>query len=264
MAPTPEPVRQTKLYDQRFPKNFVLTLSLIQLVMSVSAILTQVVGLSEVYYYLPGLQFMGAGIWCGILFALSGVFGVIASSKPSFGWIVTFMVFSMISASFCLPLLVLYLIETAFPSSNLGYMYIYYNYIFPIRISPIQIVISLVQAAAAIVSAGMMCRALENCCGPRKECGSVDYNGSGGSSPNNALIKHITMPEQQPAYITIPMSQIQVLAASAGATALATISMTLGAAETDVFDNSPPPTYESVAQMKKDKEEANEGKNQRF
>ena len=256
MAPTPAPVKQTKRYGKRFPKKFMLILSLIQLVMAVLAIITQAVGSSTRF---PGVQFVGTGIWCGIFFALSGVFGAIASSKPSFGWIVTFMVFSIISASFCLPLLALSSIGTAISSSY------YYrgNYLYHV-VSAIQIAISLIQAAAAIVSAGMTCRAVCKCCGARRECGQVGYNGSGGSNPNYAVNQHITMPVQQPAYITIPMSQIQVVAASAGATSLPTMSTISGTAETDAFDNSAPPKYDTVAEMKEEKEGVNGCKSQRF
>ena len=235
-----------------------LTLSSIQILMAVLAILMQAIG--EPTSYPGGLEFEGDGIWCGIFvifFALSGVLGLIASSKPSFGWIVTFMVFSIISASFCLPLLVLSSIRTAITSKNYYYRV---NYV----VSAIQVAITLVQVAAAIVSAGMTCRAVCKCCGPRRECCSVDYNGSGGRNPNNAVSQHITIPEQQLAYITIPMSQIQVVVASAGATAIPTMSMIPGTAETDVIDNSPPPKYETAAKMKEDNEEENGGKPQRF
>ena len=72
------------------------------------------------------------------------------------------------------------------------------------------------------------------------------------------------MQGQHPAYINIPMNQIQVVVASAGATVLPTMSMIPGTAETDVIDNSAPPKYDTVAKMKEDKEEANGGKSQRF
>ena len=72
------------------------------------------------------------------------------------------------------------------------------------------------------------------------------------------------MPVQQPAYITIPMSQIQVVAASAGATSLPTMSTIPRTAETDAFDNSAPPKYDTVAEMKEEKEGVNGCKSQRF
>ena len=95
MVPTPAPVKEKIPYEKRFPKKFMLTLSSIQLAMAILAIITQAIGLSA---RRPDLHFVGAGIWCGVFFALSGVFGTIASTKPSFGWIVTFWKNSDIAA----------------------------------------------------------------------------------------------------------------------------------------------------------------------
>ena len=114
MVPTPAPGRQKIPYDQRFSKKLMLTLSGIQLVMGILAIITQAIGLSTKR---PDAHYAGAGIWCGIFFVLSGVFGSIASKKRSFGWIVTFMVFAILSAAFCLPLLIISSIGTAMSSS---------------------------------------------------------------------------------------------------------------------------------------------------
>ena len=266
MAPKIAPVKQTKLYDQRFRKKLILILSSIQLVMAVLVMITQAMGLSTSY---PGVQIVGTGIWFGIFFALSGILGAITSSKPSFRWIVTFLVFFIISASFCLPLLVISPIGTTIPTGyysrgdiTLGYWV--GNTPLGYVVSTIQIAISLVQAAAAIVGMSWTCSAVCDCCGARKECGEVNYNGSVGSNLKNAFNKHITVQEQQPAYINIPLNQIQVVVASAGATSLPTISMISGTAETDVIDNSAPPKYDTVAKMTEDKEEANGGKSQRF
>ena len=256
MVSTPAPVKQKIPYDQRFSKTFMLTLSRIQLVMGILAIITQAIGLSTKR---PDAHFAGAGIWCGIFFLLSGVFGSIASKKRSFGWIVTFMVFAILSASFCLPLLIISSIGTAM-SSN----YYYRDTDLKLAAFAIQVVISLIQAVAAITSAGMTCKAVCKCCGPKRESGVVYYNNSSGGNPANTINQHITTPEQQPGYITIPMSQIQAAAASTGATALPTISMFPGTAETDASGNSPPPRYSSVAQMEEDNEETNGDKYQRF
>ena len=72
------------------------------------------------------------------------------------------------------------------------------------------------------------------------------------------------MPGQQPGYITIPMSQIQAVAASAGTAALPTSTMTPSAEGTNASGYSPPPRYESVPKMEEDEEEANGDKYQRF
>ena len=256
MVSTPAPVQQKIPYDQRFSKKLMLALSRIQLAMGILAIITQAIGLSTKR---PDAHFAGAGIWCGIFFVLSGVFGSIASKKRSFGWIVTFMVFAILSAVFCLPLLIISSIGTAMSSS-----YHYRDTGLKLPAFAIQVVISLIQAVAAITSAGMTCKAVCKCCGPKRESGVVYYNNSGGGNPTNAINQHLTIPEQQPGYITIPMSQIQAAAASTGATALPTISMFPGTAETDVSGNSPPPRYSSVAQMEEDNEETNGNKYQRF
>ena len=216
MVPTPAPVKEKIPYEKRFPKKFMLTLSSIQLAMAILAIITQVMGLSVRN---PEAHFAGAGIWCGVFFALSGVFGTIASTKQSFGWIVTFMVFAIISASLCLPLLVLSSIGAAITAhcntyNDYGYNSCSGNTLkYPAFV--ILVVISLIQAVAAITSAGMTCRAV--CCGPRRKSGVVYYNGSGGSIANNAIDQHITMQDQQRGYITIPMSQVQAVPTSATA-----------------------------------------------
>ena len=260
MVPTPAPVKEKIPYEKRFPKKFMLTLSSIQLAMAILAIITQVMGLSVRN---PEAHFAGAGIWCGVFFALSGVFGTIASTKPSFGWIVTFMVFAIISASFCLPLLVFSSIGTAMTTHCYGSYDCHGNTLKHAAFA-IQVIISLVQAAAAITSAGMTCKAVCKCCGPRRESGVVYYNGSGGGDTNNAINQHIIMPEQQPGYITIPISQIQAAAASAGATALPTAPVIPDTSEIDGANNSPPPKYESVAKMKEDEDDTNGSKYQRF
>ena len=253
MAHTPAPVKQTELYGKRFPKKFILPLSIIQLVMAVLAIITQAIGLYTDDYYGPGFQIVGTGIWCGIFFALSGVFGAIASSKPSFGWIVTFMVFSIISASFSLPLLVLSSIGTVDQS--------YYYYFYPgdptrgYVVSAIQIVISLVQAAAAIVSAGMTCRAV--CCGSKGKSRVVYYNGSAGSNANNGINQRITMPDRQRGYITIPMSQVQAVPtpATAPLSSDQTTYTSSSAMITEVHQRpvrrptGPPPTAPNISRM---------------
>ena len=104
MAQAPAPIKQQPAYDQRFPKKFMMVLSSIQLVMGALAIITNIIGLSVRY---PEGHIVGTGIWCGIFYGLSGLFGIIASNKPSLSTIVTFMVMAIIASLFCLPLLVM-------------------------------------------------------------------------------------------------------------------------------------------------------------
>lgn len=244
MVPTPAPVKQKIPYEQRFPKNLMLTLSGIQLAMAALSIITTVIGLSERY---PQAHYVGAGIWCGILFGLSGIFGTISSLKPSFGMIVTFMVFAIISSVFCLPLLVISSMSTAF-SRCWGHSC--HGREIRNAMFATQIVISLVQVIAAITSSVMTCKAICSCCRPKRESGVVYYNGGSAAAavPNNLISQPIVLPQQHPGYITIPISQIHA-AAAAGATAIPRENLV--PVSTTVDTESPPPKYESVAKCEK-------------
>ena len=245
-------------YAQRFPKKFMLTLSSIQLAMAILAIITQVMGLG---FFVRGLglgeHFVGPGLWCGVFFALSGVFGSVASIKPSFGWIVTFMVFAIISASLCLPLLVISsfgaLITANCCHGHNCFVTCSGNTLeYPAFL--ILVVISLIQASAAIASARMTCRAV--CCGPRRKSGAADrlFYTDGSSSAmitevHQSPVMRPTGPPPPAPNIARMGSHVQPVAASAGATALPTMSMPPSNAETNFSGNSPPPKYEDVAQM---------------
>jgi hypothetical protein len=60
-------------------------------------------GMSFPYHY--GLYAFGSsGMWCGILFGISGTFGIWAGCHPSKCTIIAHMVFAIISACICIPL----------------------------------------------------------------------------------------------------------------------------------------------------------------
>jgi len=264
MVQAPAPVKQRIAYEERFPKKFMITLSSIQLVMGALAIITQVIGLSVRY---PDAHYVGTGIWCGIFFGLSGLFGIIASTKPAFSTIVTFMVMAVIASVFCIPLLIASSIFTAVTANSY-----YRNDGLKHAMFAIQIVISLVQAGAAIASSVMTCKAVCSCCRPMRESGVVYYTNNGGSNATNTGLMNqpIVMPQQQPGYVTIPISQIQAAAASGGAMALPTDTSIPGSV--NVAAESPPPKYETVANeekfdnidLKDENEAGNGSKYQRF
>ena len=56
----------------------------------------------------------GAGIWCGIVFGLSGVFGIIAWKNPTFSTILVYKIFNILSMIFCLPLITMVLDNMVF------------------------------------------------------------------------------------------------------------------------------------------------------
>merc|ERR1711923_131763 len=91
-----------------FPKRTILIFSIIQLVCAGLAGILQlcVISIEPGDYYYGGVAFIGAGLWAGFFFGISGGVGLIASHKSSNATIIAFMVMSIISAIFALPLLV--------------------------------------------------------------------------------------------------------------------------------------------------------------
>ena len=110
-----------KDYSKVFPARTIVKLSVIQLIFAtvvmVSQILLIVWNYDEVRYMVldrqrsshnfppiwPLMDFIG--IWCGFVFGLSGLFGMWVGCRPSLCSIITFMVFSIIAALFCIPLI---------------------------------------------------------------------------------------------------------------------------------------------------------------
>jgi len=237
MVQAPAPMKPKVDYGKRFPRKLMITLSSIQLVMGCLAVITQIIGLSTRY---PDAHYVGTGIWCGIFYGLAGLFGIVASLKPSFSSIVTFMVMTIIASVFCMPLLISSSISTALTSH---YRYDRLKH----AMFATQILISLIEAVAAIGSSVTTCKAVCSCCRPMREDGVVYYTNNGQANATNAgtVNQPVVMPPQQPGYVTIPISQIQAAAASGGAMALPTEASMPGAV--NIAAPTPPPKYETVA-----------------
>jgi len=269
MVQAPTSMKPKVDYAKRFPKKLMITLSSIQLVMGALAIITQIIGLST---RRPDAHYVGTGIWCGVFYGVAGLFGIIASLRTSFSTIVTFMVMTIIASVFTIPLLITSSIFTA-----VSRPYTYYGHYYDglkHAMFAIQIVISLIQAGAAIASSVMTCKAVCSCCRPMREDGVVYYTNNGGTNATNMGMTNqpIVMPQQQPGYVTIPISQIQAAAASGGAMALPTEASVPGMVHPSAPANTPPPKYESVAHdekfdnidLKDESDVGNSSKYQRF
>merc|ERR1712038_2129752 len=91
-----------------FPKRTILIFSIIQLVCAGLAGILQliVIGIDQGRYYTYFPAVVGTGIWTGFFFGISGGIGLVAANRPSSASIIAFMVMSIISAIFALPLLV--------------------------------------------------------------------------------------------------------------------------------------------------------------
>lgn len=80
-----------------------------------------------------GLGVVGHGFWCGIMFLITGIFGVVAGKKKTRCMIVTFMVFCILSALFTISLLTVGILGAIFTDredcySQVDYSYNYNNY----------------------------------------------------------------------------------------------------------------------------------------
>jgi len=161
-----------------FPKNTILKLSIIQLGCGALAAISQMVlmGISSN----PTVSVVGTGIWTGFFFAISGGVGLVASNRPSNCTIVAYMVLSIISAMFTLPLIVL---------SGIGYgegRY-YYRHMFESSYADgsitsfygFQLLIAFLQGVVAIISSSFSCRAV--CCGRKQHPGAVIFSSGANS-----------------------------------------------------------------------------------
>jgi len=207
-----------------FPKNTILTLSIIQLVCGALAAISQIVllGISGRYNYIAGV---GTGIWTGFFFAISGGVGLVASNRPSNCTVIAYMVLSIISALFSLPLIVL---------SGIGfgdgrrYRYGYSSGDDSVYRSfyGLQLLIGLLQGVVTIIASSFSCRAV--CCGRKQYPGAVIFSSG-------------TNPDQQ--YTQIPLNQI-------GQIVQAAVPQPPPTAEATNFvepENDKPPSYDTAA-----------------
>jgi len=167
-----------------FPKNTILTLSIIQLVCGALAAISQIVllGIAGRHSFAD----VGTGIWTGFFFGISGGVGLVASNRPSNATIIAFMVLSIISGLFCLPMIVLSAI-------GFGDQYRYRYTDGSVRsFYGLQLLIALLQGVVAIIASSFSCRTV--CCGRKQQPGAVIFSSG------------TTNPGQQ--YTTIPLNQI--------------------------------------------------------
>lgn len=90
-------------YHRIYSRKVVVVLCYGQVVIAFLAIVSQFIGLAYPY---EGYGYANAGISCGIIFGISGLFGIWAGNHPSKCTIITHMVFAIISACFSILLII--------------------------------------------------------------------------------------------------------------------------------------------------------------
>jgi len=195
-----------------FPKKTILTFSIIQLICAALAAILQIclIGIHDSYYFT--ISYVGAGLWCGFFFGISGGIGLIAAQRPSNCTLIAYMVLSIISALFALPLLAF--AGIGFGASRRGRSRSHVSMVF----YGMQILIGLLQGVVAITTAAFSCRAV--CCGRKQYPGAVIF--SSGNTDDQT-------------FTTIPLNQVlQSAQAMAPATSIDT-------------EDEKPPSYDTAA-----------------
>ena len=97
-------------FRKNFPARTVNILAIIQMVSCLISMISPIFVLFFAGAY-AGIELSFAGIWCGAFFGISGFIGCLAARYPSSERSVGFMVMSVISSCFCLPLLISFTIQ---------------------------------------------------------------------------------------------------------------------------------------------------------
>lgn len=204
-----------------FPKKTIMTFSIIQLTCAALAALTQiiVIGIYDDYYYYDFPAVVGTGIWAGFFFGISGGLGLVTAHRPSSATIIAFMVMSIISTLFVLPLLVFAGIGFGQGggrrSRSNGFSVVCYG---------IQLLVGLLQGVVAITTSAFSCRAV--CCGKKHYPGAVIFTQGANAEQT---------------FATIPLNQI------VQTTAQATPTMPTAATSLVEQQEDKPPAYDTAA-----------------
>merc|ERR1711953_692309 len=194
--------------EKLFPKKTMTVCSILQLICAGLAALTQVVLFVVDPSRYSSIADVGAGIWTGVFFGFAGGVGLIASQRPSHCSVIAFMVMSIISSLFAIPLIVI----SGIGLGTSGYGLSTHENLM-VLLFCVQLLTALFQGIVAVTTAAFSCRVV--CCGKRSSNGTVVFSN--------------VVPSQSER-VAVPLTVI------AGATAAPTTSLNV--------NNEKPPKYE--------------------
>ena len=147
-------------------------LSVIQCVVAFLGIVTEVIILSSIDKCESSEDHLGTGIWCGLLFGLSGSLGIVASLKQKKAWMTASMISSIIAAVFGIPFFIISYVQAwrwekpyREPTNHLYPGYVEQNTGGTKHaMFAIQMAISIAQIFASASSSALSCQAICNCC----------------------------------------------------------------------------------------------------
>jgi len=149
--------------EKLFPTKTMKVCSILQLICAGTAALTQVILFVVDQQRYGSISDVGAGIWTGLFFGIAGGVGLIASQRPSHCSVIAFMVMSIISSLFAIPLIVI---------SGIGLGTSHHALMVPLF--SIQLLTALFQGIVAVTTAAFSCRVV--CCGKRSSNGTVVFS----------------------------------------------------------------------------------------
>ena len=152
---------------------------------------------------------LAGGIWCGVIIGLSGVTGIIASSNPSSLKLLIFMVFDLIAALFCLPLI-------AFSSMGLPYGY-RNEYRTEEGLCATTLALVVLEAILTMCSLILACLYLCDCCRPNEEPSTVYYSNVYHDNNRNGSIMRSNI-SQPSGYHAVPMRPMETVSYSKDST----------------------------------------------
>lgn len=196
--------------EKLFPTKTMKVCSILQLICAGTAALTQVILFVVDQQRYGSTSDVGAGIWTGLFFGIAGGVGLIASQRPSHCSVIAFMVMSIISSLFAIPLIVI----SGIGLGTSGYGLSTHENLMVILFC-VQLLTALFQGIVAVTTAAFSCRVV--CCGKRSSNGTVVFSN--------------VVPSQSE-QVAVPLTVI------AGATAAPTTSLNV--------NNEKPPKYEEV------------------
>jgi len=196
--------------EKLFPTKTMKVCSILQLICAGTAALTQVILFVVDQQRYGSISDVGAGIWTGLFFGIAGGVGLIASQRPSHCSVIAFMVMSIISSLFAIPLIVI----SGIGMGTSGYRRSSHENVM-VLLFCVQLLTALFQGIVAVTTAAFSCRVV--CCGKRSSNGTVVFSN--------------VVPSQSE-QVAVPLTVI------AGATAAPTTSLNV--------NNEKPPKYEEV------------------
>jgi hypothetical protein len=161
-------VQPTRVYE-RYSSKASMGLGITQVIAGVLCIVFNAVGIA----FGALISFASIGIWGGIMFIISGSFGISAAKWRTKCKVIAFMVLSIISATITVPLFICCVIGAALDSYNYYCYSYYYNYYqtsyncrdirnVAIAMNSLLACLAIIEAVAAIWGSAICCKAA--CC----------------------------------------------------------------------------------------------------